>query len=65
MEPMFVNQILDILLNHLRDDGHNPLNIYTLQTVAQFMIERKDIILRLFEYALECEPVKIIRNEVH
>ncbi|CAF2912384.1 unnamed protein product [Rotaria sp. Silwood2] len=63
IEPMLVNQILDILLNHLATDEHDPLDIYTIRTIAEFMIERKDIIIRLLEYVLNCQATDVFRYE--
>jgi hypothetical protein len=57
IEPSLVNQILDILFDHLTNGENDPLNICTVRTIAQFMIERKHIIVSLLEYALKCEPV--------
>jgi hypothetical protein len=58
MDPIFVNQILDIFLNHLTKTEHNQLDICTIRTIAQFMIERKNIIIPLLEYALKCQSVR-------
>jgi len=55
---MLVNQILDILIDHLSKHGNERLDICTIRTISQFMIERKDIIIHLLEYALKCQPVK-------
>jgi len=58
IESMLVNQILDILIDHLLKHGNERLDICTIRTLSQFMIERKDIIIHLLEYALKCQPVK-------
>ncbi|CAF3517497.1 unnamed protein product [Rotaria sp. Silwood1] len=63
IEPMLVDQILDILLNHLIIDEHDPLDVYTIRTIAEFMIERKNIVIRLLEYLLNCQPTDDIRQE--
>ncbi|MCC7159941.1 MAG: hypothetical protein IT281_10450 [Ignavibacteria bacterium] len=59
IEPTIVNQILDILRNHLSKDKHDPLDVCSIRAIAEFMIERKDIIVHLLEYALSFEAVKI------
>jgi hypothetical protein len=58
MEPTFLNQILDVLLGHLTKTENDQLDICSIRAIAQFMIERKDIIVRLLEYALKCESVR-------
>ncbi|CAF1445751.1 unnamed protein product [Adineta steineri] len=64
IESLFVNQILDILLSHISIDENNVLNTCTIRTIAQFMIERKDIIVQLLEYALNFQPDNIFRQEI-
>ncbi|CAF3087081.1 unnamed protein product [Rotaria sp. Silwood2] len=63
IEPSLVNQILGILLNHLSQGENDPLNIHTVGTIAQFMIERKDIIVPLLDFTLKCQPDNILRQE--
>ncbi|CAF0980083.1 unnamed protein product [Rotaria sordida] len=63
IEPSLVNQILNILLNHLSEGENDPLNIHTVRTIAQFMIERKDIIVPLLNFTLKCQPDNILRQE--
>ncbi|CAF0846486.1 unnamed protein product [Rotaria sordida] len=63
IEPILINQILDILLSHLAKDEHDPLEVYAIRTISEFMIERKDIIVRLLEYVLNCQPTDIFRQE--
>ncbi|CAF4622067.1 unnamed protein product [Rotaria sp. Silwood1] len=63
IEPLLVNQILDILLNHLSDGENDPLNVHTVRTIAQFMIERKNIIVPLLDFTLKCQPDNILRQE--
>lgn len=59
IEPALVDQILSILLGHLSEGGENdPLNAHTVRAIAQFMIEKKDIIVRLLEFALQCKSVR-------
>lgn len=60
IEPSIVNNIIKILLEHLSQGEDDLLNAATLRTVAQFMIERKDIVISLLNFTLKCQPV--IRN---
>ncbi|CAF4559292.1 unnamed protein product [Rotaria socialis] len=64
IEPVIVNQILDILLHHLSKDKHHPLDVCTIHAIAEFMIERKDIIVQLLAYALTLEANDKSRQEV-
>lgn len=38
-------------------DEQDPLDVHTIRTIGQFMIEQKNLIVRLLEYALKCQPV--------
>lgn len=49
-------------MNNLLNDQHDALDQATIRTMAEFMIERKDIVVRLLEYTLSCEPVNIIND---
>lgn len=57
IEPALVDQILDILINHLVQSENDPLDVHTVRTLAQFMIETKNIILSLLNFALKHESV--------
>ena len=59
IEPELVNQILGILLDHLVLSDNDPLNVHTVRTIAQFMIERKNIIMELLSFALKYQSVII------
>ncbi|UJR31150.1 hypothetical protein I4U23_018657 [Adineta vaga] len=63
IEPALVDQILDILMDHLIQSENDPLDVYTVRTIAQFMIERKNIIIRLLEFALKHESESQLRQE--
>lgn len=52
-----MEKFLKILLEHLTMGGNDRLRICTVRTIAQFMIERKDIIVALLELAGKCPPV--------
>jgi hypothetical protein len=52
-----VNDLLDVLLEHLNNEEIDPLDRCTTNAIAQFMLERKDIILRLLEYTRKCRSV--------
>jgi hypothetical protein len=58
IEPSLLDQILSILLDHLVLSENDPLNIHTVRTIAQFMIERKHIIVQLLNFALKFQTVK-------
>ncbi|CAF2100174.1 unnamed protein product [Rotaria magnacalcarata] len=64
IEPVIVNQILDVLLHHLSKDKHHPLDACAIRAIAEFMIERKDIIVQLLTYALTFEANDKSRQEV-
>jgi hypothetical protein len=53
-----VEQILNILINHLVGSEDDPLDAHTVGTIAQFMIERKNIVIALLDFALKHEPVR-------
>ena len=57
VEPALVNQILNILMDHLTQGENDPLDIFTVRTIAQFMIERKNIIISLLDFTLKYQPV--------
>ena len=58
-----VNDLLDVLLEHLNNEEIDALDRWTTNTIAQFMIERKDVILRLLEYTRKCRSVSdVLRN---
>jgi hypothetical protein len=44
-------------MNHLTQGENDPLDIFTVRTMAQFMIERKNIIISLLDFALKYQPV--------
>jgi len=58
IEPTIVDQILEILTDHLALSENDPLDIHTVRTIAQFMIERKNIIIALLTFTLKYQPVK-------
>ncbi|CAF0872243.1 unnamed protein product [Adineta ricciae] len=64
IESLFVNQTLNILLKHLSTNGNDPLNSCTIRTIAQFMIEQKDIVIQLIEYASNLPPNHTLRQDV-
>lgn len=57
IETALVNQILGILLDHLQREGVDPLDAHTVRGIAQFMVERKDLVIKLLDYARKCESV--------
>ncbi len=57
IEPSLVEQILNIFLDHLALSDNDPLDIHTVRTIAQFMIERKNIIIQLLDFASKSQPV--------
>jgi hypothetical protein len=57
IEPSLVEQILSIFLDHLALSDNDPLDIHTVRTIAQFMIERKNIIIQLLDFASKSQPV--------
>lgn len=58
IDPSLVNQILDILIDHLaKSTDDDPLDVHTVRTIGQFMIERKNIIVPLLDFALKYQPV--------
>jgi hypothetical protein len=57
LEPSLVNQILNILTDHLTQGENDPLDVFTVRTIAQFMIERKNLIISLLDFTLKCQPV--------
>ncbi|CAM4966214.1 unnamed protein product, partial [Rotaria socialis] len=63
IEPSIMNHIIGILLDHLSQGENDPLNVHTVRTIAQFMIERKDIIVPLLDFTLKCEPDNTLRLE--
>ena len=63
IETALVNQILGILLDHLQREGVDPLDAHTVRAIAQFMIERKDLVIKLLDYARKCESVNRPLNE--
>jgi hypothetical protein len=64
IEPSLVNQILDILIDHLAKSTNDPLDVHTVRTIGQFMIERKNIIIPLLDFALKYQPVNSTRDLV-
>lgn len=59
IEPSLVEQILGILLDHLALTDNDPLDIYTVRTIAQFMIEKKTIIIQLLNYTSKQSAVNL------
>ena len=59
IEPALIDVILDILINHLHNSSNDSLDVHTVRTIAQFMIERKNIIVPLLEFTLKCQPVEL------
>ena len=44
-------------MDHLALSENDPLDIFTVRTMAQFMIERKNIIITLLSFTSKCQPV--------
>ncbi|CAF0778709.1 unnamed protein product [Adineta steineri] len=63
IDQSLVDQILDILINHLVQSGNDPLDVHTVQTIAQFMIERKNIVVSLLDFALKYPSGDILHHE--
>jgi hypothetical protein len=59
IEPTLVEQILGILTDHLALSENDPLDIHTVRTIAQFMMERKNIIIALLTFASKYQSVYI------
>jgi len=57
IEPSLVDEILSILSNNLTRSENDPLDIHTIRTIAQFMIEKKNLIISLLVFALKYQPV--------
>lgn len=62
IEPALIDVILDILINHLHNSSNDSLDVHTVRTIAQFMIERKNIIVPLLEFTLKCQPVELFTD---
>ncbi|CAF1143690.1 unnamed protein product [Adineta ricciae] len=63
IEPALVDQILDILINHLAQSENDPLDVHTVRTISQFMIETKNIVVSLLNFALKHEAESQLRQE--
>lgn len=57
IDDSLLNQIIIILLQHLQKEGHDSLDAHTARTISQFMIETKEIVIRLLEYTQKCQTV--------
>ena len=57
IDSKLVDEILNILLEQFTTGANDRLNICTVRTIAQFMIERKSIIVCLLESARKYPPV--------
>lgn len=57
IEPTLVDQILGIFLDHLVLNDNDPLDVHTVRAIAQFMMEKKTIIIQLLNYASKHQPV--------
>lgn len=57
-----VHEILDILNDHLNPEKREALDKFAIDTIPKFRIERKNIVLKLFDYADLCEKVRNSRK---
>lgn len=57
IEPSLIDEVLKVFIEHLNISQDDPLDVFTVRAMAQFMIERKDVVVGLLEYALKCQPV--------
>ena len=57
IEPALVDQILDILISHLAQSENDPLDVHTVRTISQFMIETKEIVISPLNFELKHKAV--------
>jgi len=58
IEPNLVNQMLNTLMDHLVLSENDPLDVHTVRTIAQFMIEKKNIIVNLLTFTSKYASVR-------
>ena len=59
LDDPLLGRILDIFHGHLNEQKRDPLDQHAIQTIPQFMFERKDLVIKLLNYAECCEQVRI------